>query len=120
MSKNSGWKDTTSWTGLAKYYKGNEITYSVEEVGTLPQGWKLTSNVKSDAGTYVLTNTYTNLISVSATKVWNDNKNQDGKRPDNVTFTLYRPKLNAQGTYETAEAKKGENDIIIEGVVYTP
>ena len=120
MSKNSGWKDTTSWTGLAKYYKGNEITYSVEEVGTLPQGWKLTSNVKSDAGTYVLTNTYTNLISVSATKVWNDNKNQDGKRPDNVTFTLYRPKLNAQGTYETAEAKKGENDIIIKGVVYTP
>lgn len=120
LSKNSGWKDTTSWTGLAKYYKGNEITYSVEEVGTLPQGWKLTSNVKSDAGTYVLTNTYTNLISVSATKVWNDNKNQDGKRPDNVTFTLYRPKLNAQGTYETAEAKKGENDIIIEGVVYTP
>ena len=120
LSKNSGWKDTTSWTGLAKYYKGNEITYSVEEVGTLPQGWKLTSNVKSDAGTYVLTNTYTNLISVSATKVWNDNKNQDGKRPDNVTFTLYRPKLNAQGTYETAEAKKGENDIIIKGVVYTP
>lgn len=120
LSKNSGWKDTTSWTGLAKYYKGNEITYSVEEVGTLPQGWKLTSNVKSDAGTYVLTNTYTNLISVSATKVWNDDKNQDGKRPDNVTFTLYRPKLNAQGTYETAEAKKGENDIIIEGVVYTP
>ena len=120
LSKNSGWKDTTSWTGLAKYYKGNEITYSVEEVGTLPSGWKLTSNVKSDAGTYVLTNTYTNLISVSATKVWNDNKNQDGKRPDDVTFTLYRPKLNAQGTYERAEAKKGENDIIIEGVVYTP
>lgn len=120
LSKNSGWKDTTSWTGLAKYYKGNEITYSVEEVGTLPSGWKLTSNVKSDAGTYVLTNTYTNLISVSATKVWNDNQNQDGKRPNDVTFTLYRPKLNAQGTYETAEAKKGENDIIIEGVVYTP
>ena len=120
LSKNSGWKDTTSWTGLAKYYKGNEIKYSVEEVGKLQLGWKLTSNVKSDDGTYVLTNTYTNLISVSATKIWNDNKNQDGKRPDNVTFTLYRPKLNAQGTYEMAEAKKGENDIIIEGVVYTP
>ena len=120
LSKNSGWKDTTSWTGLAKYYKGNEIAYSVKEVGKLPSGWKLTSNVKSDGGTYVLTNTYTNLISVSATKVWNDNKNQDGKRPDNVTFTLYRPKLNAQGTYETTEAKKGENDIIIKDVVYTP
>ena len=118
LSKNSGWKDITSWTGLAKYYKGNEIAYSVKEVGKLPSGWKLTSNVKSDGGTYVLTNTYTNLISVSATKVWNDNKNQDGKRPDNVTFTLYRPKLNAQGTYE--EADKGESDIIIDGVVYTP
>lgn len=118
LSKNSGWKDTTSWTGLAKYYKGNKIAYSVKEVGKLPSGWKLTSNVKSNDGTYVLTNTYTNLISVSATKVWNDNKNQDGKRPDKVTFTLYRPKLNAQGTYE--EADKGESDIIIDGVVYTP
>lgn len=120
MSKNSGWKDTTSWTGLAKYYKGNEIAYSVEEVGNLPSGWTLTSNDKNNDGVYVLTNTYTNLISVSATKVWNDNKNQDGKRPADVTFTLYRPKLNAQGTYEKEEAKKGENDIIIEGVVYTP
>lgn len=120
LSKNSGWKDTTSWTGLAKYYKGNEIAYSVEEVGNLPSGWTLTSNDKNNDGVYVLTNTYTNLISVSATKVWNDNKNQDGKRPADVTFTLYRPKLNAQGTYEKEEAKKGENDIIIEGVVYTP
>ena len=124
LSSKNGWKDNTSWKNLAKYYyKDNtryEIQYSVEEVGTLPSGWELTSNVKSNDGIYVLTNTYTNLISVSATKVWNDNKNQDGKRPDNVTFTLYRPKLNAQGTYEKAEAKKGENDIIIEGVVYTP
>ena len=118
LNKNSDWKDTTSWTDLAKCYNGKEIVYSVTEEGTLPNGWNLTSNSKDKDGTYVLTNTYSNLISVSATKVWDDNNNQDGKRPDNVTFTLYRPKLNDKGTYETTN--KGENDIIIDNVVYTP
>lgn len=101
LNKNSDWKDTTSWTDLAKCYNGKEIVYSVTEEGTLPNGWNLTSNSKDKDGTYVLTNTYSNLISVSATKVWDDNNNQDGKRPNNVTFTLYRPKLNDKGTYET-------------------
>ena len=118
LNKNSDWKDTTSWTDLAKCYNGKEIVYSVTEEGTLPNGWNLTSNSKDKDGTYVLTNTYSNLISVSATKVWDDNNNQDGKRPNNVTFTLYRPKLNDKGTYETTN--KGENDIIIDNVVYTP
>ena len=112
------WKDITSWTGLAKYYKGKEIAYSVEEVGNRPSGWTLTSNVKNNDGTYVLTNTYTNLISVSATKVWKDNKNQDGKRPVEVIFTLYRPRLNEQGGYETEVKESG--DIIIDDIVYTP
>ena len=87
-------------------------------MGNRPSGWTLTSNVKNNDGTYVLTNTYTNLISVSATKVWKDNKNQDGKRPVEVIFTLYRPRLNEQGGYETEVKESG--DIIIDDIVYTP
>ena len=42
LNKNSDWKDTTSWTDLAKCYNGKEIVYSVTEEGTLPNGWNLT------------------------------------------------------------------------------
>lgn len=122
LNKGNNWTDTTSWAGLAKYYHGVEIEYNIEEQtdSLANTGWSYTDQIWNDTDQiYEITNTYTNLISVSAVKKWDDNENQDGKRTDDttVTFTLYRPKLNASGTYETDESKKAAEDIIVETTV---
>lgn len=133
LNESNDWKDTTSWSELAKYYNGVKIQYSIEEqTGLLENtGWSYTGQTWNDTDKiYEITNTYTNLISVSAIKKWDDNENQDGKRIDGttVTFTLYRPKLNASGTYETDKSNKSNGDIIVktsvgenqQDVVYEP
>ena len=78
-----------TWTGLAMYRdSGQKIAYTVQEVSTLPEGY--TSTVTgSAAGGYRITNSYTpKTTSVSGTKTWDDNNNQDGKRPAQITVKL--------------------------------
>lgn len=67
---------------------GNKITYSVAEAD-VPGGY--TSKVTGDAKTgFTITNTHTpETTSVSGTKTWDDNGNQDGKRPDSITVRLW-------------------------------
>ena len=78
------------WTktveNLPKYEGGKLITYTVDELtANVPTGY-----AKSVSG-FVVTNTYTpEVTSATLKKVWNDNSNQDGKRPTNVTLTLYK------------------------------
>ena len=81
-----------SFTELAKYNSGTEIVYTVSETG---MGGVNSSNysttVSGDASSgYVFTNTNTETVDVSGTKVWNDASDQDGKRPDSVTVNLLR------------------------------
>lgn len=35
-----------------------------------------------------ITNTYTAYVNISGTKVWDDNDNQDGLRPNNITVIV--------------------------------
>ena len=88
---------TGTWTGaftdLPKYadQAGTQvITYSVEEVlpDDIKNNWVCTEQKTGNSIT--LTNTFKNVVSVSASKTWNDNNDQDGKRPASVTVTLYR------------------------------
>lgn len=78
---------TYTFTNLPKYENGTEITYTVEESG-VPSGYKsLTTG--SMVGGFTLTNTYTpGKTSVKVKKVWEDNNNQDGLRPDKVSVSL--------------------------------
>ncbi|MGN0424732.1 MAG: Cna B-type domain-containing protein, partial [Acetatifactor sp.] len=77
-----------SFTGLPKYEGGMLISYSVKEQ-TVPENYTM-----SISGT-TITNTYApGKTSVSVSKVWDDNSNQDGIRPASVTVKLY-----ADGTY---------------------
>ena len=78
---------TYTFTNLPKYENGTEITYTVEESG-VPSGYKsLTTG--SMAGGFTLTNTYTpGKTSVKVKKIWEDNNNQDGLRPDKVSVSL--------------------------------
>ncbi len=71
-----------SFTNLPKYENGNEIVYTITE-DAVP------SYTTTVDGTN-LTNTYTpGKTSVTVTKAWDDNNDQDGLRPDSIQVQLY-------------------------------
>ena len=81
-----------NWTGtfssLDKYKAdGTEIVYTVKEDDIA----NYTVAITGDATTgFTITNTNTEKVSVSGTKTWNDNNNQDGKRPASITVNLLK------------------------------
>ena len=78
---------TVTWTGLpAADASGKKLTYKVAETG-VPAGY--TSEVTGTNGVYTVTNTHVpEQISLSGEKTWDDNNNQDGKRPQSITVSL--------------------------------
>ena len=101
---NSDNKWTHTWTELAKYKAGNEIVYSVEETSKLPDGYA--SEVSGSAAEgFTITNSYTpETTGVSGTKTWNDNNNQDGKRPKSITVNLLANGNKVESKTVTADA----------------
>ena len=84
LNAGNGW--TGSFTGLDKYEDGVEIVYSVAEVSV--EGYTTTVTGDQLSG-YHITNTHTpETTSVSGSKTWNDNDDQDGFRPDSITVNL--------------------------------
>lgn len=72
---------TYEFTNLPKNHNGEAITYTLEEVSV--EGY--TSSVSD----YNITNTHTpEVVSFSISKIWNDNENNDGLRPDHITVRL--------------------------------
>ncbi len=74
-----------NWTGtfadLDKYENGVEIEYTVKEDAV--EGYETTIDG------FHITNTHTpETISISGAKTWDDNNDQDGKRPESITITL--------------------------------
>lgn len=73
---------TYTFTGLPKYEAGKLITYGVKEV-TVPTGY-----ISQVSGT-TITNSYTpEVIQIVGSKTWNDENNQDGKRPESIIINL--------------------------------
>ncbi|MGN0425088.1 MAG: Cna B-type domain-containing protein, partial [Acetatifactor sp.] len=85
LNEGNSWAAT--FTDLNKKSGGTEIAYTIEEAEVT--GY--TSNVTGTAATgYTVTNSHTpEKTSVSVNKVWDDNGDQDGIRPANVTVKLY-------------------------------
>ena len=80
---------TATFTDLPVYENGQKITYTVREVSE-PEGYT-SSGDGTEENSYTITNTYTpETTEITATKVWEDNNNQDGKRPPSVEFELYK------------------------------
>lgn len=72
---------TYSFTNLPKYKNGKEIKYTVKE--STVDGYKPVING------YNITNIHTpETTEISGTKTWDDNNNQDGKRPTSITVRL--------------------------------
>ena len=81
LSAANGWQGV--FEGLNKYAFGIEMAYTVREVN-VPAGY----TVSYDGAT--VTNTHTpETVEITVNKVWNDNDNQDGKRPTTITVHLY-------------------------------
>ena len=86
LNEAGNWKG--SFDGLRKYKTdGTEIVYTVKEDDIA----NYTNAITGDATTgFTITNTNTEKVSVSGTKTWNDNNNQDGKRPVSITVNLLK------------------------------
>ena len=79
VTEAEGW--AWSFENLDKYKDGTEIVYTIREDAVTDY----TTEVKG----YNVTNTHTpEKIAISGSKTWNDEENQDGKRPSSITVRL--------------------------------
>ncbi|MFT4445789.1 Cna B-type domain-containing protein, partial [Parvimonas sp. G1967] len=74
-------KWTYEFKNLPKYENGKEIKYTIDEE-------EVTGYTKTIDGTNIK-NSYTpGKVNISGEKTWDDNDNQDGKRPEKITVIL--------------------------------
>ena len=86
LNAENEWKGT--FADLPKYESGEEIKYTIKENDVL-SGYKVAIGGTVTDG-FTITNTHeTDETSITVTKVWEDNNNQDGIRPPEITATLY-------------------------------
>ena len=90
-------KWTYSFENLDKYEKGKLIKYSIDEE-------EVTGYTKTVDG-YNIKNSYIpEVVNISGEKTWNDNDDQDGKRPESIKVTLYK-------TVNGVKSKVEEKDV---------
>lgn len=81
VSEEENW--TYTFEDLPKYRKGNEIHYTVSE--------EPVENYVSRVSGYDIENTYVDIpLSIPVTKVWKDNDNRSGLRPEKITVYLVK------------------------------
>lgn len=84
LNEKNNW--TASINDLDQKVGGKVIIYSWREV-TIPEGYE--SSIKVNGTTTTITNKYNpETVTVTGIKVWEDNNNQDGIRPDGIDVTL--------------------------------
>ncbi|MGM9878452.1 MAG: Cna B-type domain-containing protein [Bacilli bacterium] len=80
VTSNDNW--SYSFTNLPEYKNGNLVNYTVNEDNVLDYDTTIEG--------YNITNTYNpTTIDITGLKTWDDNDDQDGIRPDNITVILY-------------------------------
>ncbi|MCW6677510.1 Cna B-type domain-containing protein, partial [Aerococcaceae bacterium NML180378] len=85
LNTGNNWMHT--WNDLDLKQQGQDIVYTVKEVGEVT-GYT-TAITEPAAKQFTLTNSHTpEIIEVSGKKTWEDADNQDGKRPSNITVHL--------------------------------
>ena len=82
--------ESNNWTftfyNLDKYFNGSAIVYRINETEVV----NYTTVIVNDGYNWNVTNTHIiGLINITVIKVWGDNDNQDGFRPDDITVYLY-------------------------------
>ncbi len=94
---------STVFTKLPKFKAGKVIKYSLTE--------EVVSEYTSEINDFNITNKYTpKMIDYQVTKTWNDNNNQDGKRPDHITVHLMKTVSGVTTEVEKYDIKVAEAD----------
>ena len=124
---NAGNNWTATVTGLPKYADGAEIEYKwTEDESALPDGYAQESSVTENNVT-TITNVYTpKKTTVTVIKVWDDNDDEEGMRPDSITVQL-KKNGSASGSAVTLDESGGwtytweELDVYADGkeITYT-
>ncbi|MDX8045505.1 Cna B-type domain-containing protein [Gracilibacillus sp. S3-1-1] len=104
LSEENDW--TYSWTELDVYHDGGQIIdYTVEETD-VPASYEEPA-VQEENGVVLITNIRTpDTVEIPVTKVWEDEEDQDGVRPDGVTVNVMNDLSEIVATVELNE----END----------
>ncbi|MGN0794635.1 MAG: InlB B-repeat-containing protein [Aristaeellaceae bacterium] len=91
ITLNEGNQWTAHVTDLYMRESGQTIQYTIEEVSEV-MGYTTTCEITVDAqGNYTvkITNVLTGKVDIAGTKVWEDDDNRDGLRPDSVQLKIY-------------------------------
>ena len=100
LYNNNGWSGTFS--GLLENKNGIKIVYTISEVEVAE--YESETLFDPQTGGYIITNSYTpETIEISGTKIWNDEENQDGKRPDRIIIRLHADGIEIDSVEITAE-----------------
>ena len=86
-----------TWTGLAKYKDGQEITYTVDET-TVPEGYTKTVNG------YTITNKFETTTQIEGTKTWKDYDNKENTRPSKIRVYLVKNGTKTNSYKDVTEA----------------
>ncbi|MBR2702536.1 MAG: Cna B-type domain-containing protein, partial [Erysipelotrichaceae bacterium] len=106
VTLNEGNKWTATISNLPKYDStGAEITYSWTE-GTLPEGYTFNGSSKNGTITTITNTHITDTTERTVVKVWDDNDDQDGIRPEELTVKL----MNGQTTVRTVILTEADVD----------
>lgn len=99
LSEENGWAG--SFSDLDEYQDGQKILYTVEEITV--DGYETEISGDMESG-FTITNTHVpETITVSGSKTWDDEDDQDGKRPDEITIRLYANGVEVSSQTVTAE-----------------
>ena len=92
---------------LPKYENGKLIEYSIDEEKVA--GYDKVTTITTNGPDYNLKNTHKpEKRTIEGQKIWNDNNNQDGKRPTSIKVKLYKKVGNgAKELKETKEVTEG-------------
>ena len=96
VSSDSQGKWKYKFENLPKFENGNEIKYSIEENDV--EGYK-----KQITGNNIINTHIPEKITINGEKTWEDNNNQDGKRPDSVTIRVLANGVEVESKAVTAE-----------------
>ena len=102
LSEENSWK--ASWSDLDKYSYGNEINYQIQELNV--PDYTSSSEYDATTKTWKVTNTHIpETTNINVNKIWDDNNNQDGKRPESIYVKLLVDGVETQ----TIEIKEANN-----------
>lgn len=116
LTEADNWSHT--FEDLEKYTsEGVKILYTISETAIVevPAGRYVTTITEGAASTeddkqYELTNCLTDEINIKGAKIWKDNNNEYGTRPETITIKLYRENKNVSKEYVQETTISADSD----------